>query len=226
MNAVVTTLLQGAEVSVINELAPSVVGLFPQGNLLGGIEVQLTVEEIYSDSVEVTQHPVESGADISDHAFKRPMELVLRSGWSNSSDLSLLNLPSQATFTGGSMVNADYISGVYSALLALQESRQPLVVVSGLRRYDAMVITDLEVRRDTTTANALMLVAYCKQIIYASAQATVMTPQANQANPASTAQTQSVGVLAPTVGKPAPGGSLPPSQWGANVPTLQLPTLK
>lgn len=51
---------------------------------IGKIIAQVTVEEKHHDELEVTQHPVEQGANIADHAFKRPNELTLRVAWSNS----------------------------------------------------------------------------------------------------------------------------------------------
>ena len=41
-------------------------------NALGGITIQATLEEVLTDTLEVTNHPVELGAMISDHAFVKP----------------------------------------------------------------------------------------------------------------------------------------------------------
>jgi hypothetical protein len=35
-----------------------------------------TIEEVHNDELEITDHPVEKGTTISDHAFKRPSELI------------------------------------------------------------------------------------------------------------------------------------------------------
>jgi len=43
-----------------------------------------TIEERHHDELEVTDHPVEQGAMINDHAYKRPAEVTLHLGWSNS----------------------------------------------------------------------------------------------------------------------------------------------
>ena len=48
------------------------------------IKAQATFEERHIDELEVTDHPVQQGAMISDHAFKRPAEVTLHLGWSNS----------------------------------------------------------------------------------------------------------------------------------------------
>lgn len=195
-----------------------------QSNQIGGIQVDTTLEETYEDSLEITEHPVEAGAAITDHSFKRPMELVLICGWSDSSASgalgllsgvlatqspaaagilgiasaasSLLSNPGAGTsgsFFGGAMAASDYVAGIYSNLLQLQESRQPISVSSGLRVYDNMLIQSLRVRRDQRTQYVLNVQAVLRQIIIVSTQTATLAPQASQANPASTADTVNTG---------------------------------
>lgn len=194
-----------------------------QSNQIGGIQVDTTLEESYEDSLEITEHPVEAGTSITDHSFKRPMELVLTCGWSDSSASGALGLisglvatqsplaagllgiaggvssllnpgaGSSGSFSGGAMAASDYVAGIYSNLLQLQESRQALSVSSGLRAYDSMLIQSLRVRRDQRTQYTLNVQAVLRQIIVVSTQTTTLAPQANQANPASTADTVNTG---------------------------------
>jgi hypothetical protein len=182
----------------------------PQSNQIGGIQVDTTLEEVYEDSLEITEHPVEAGAAITDHSFKRPMEVVLMCGWSDSSssgasDFSDVSFNSFSTgsvnpgagntgsFSGGSMLASDYVAGIYSQLLQLQESRQPIAIVTGLRLYDNMLIQSLRVRRDQRTQYALNVQAVLRQVIIVSTQTATLAPQANHANPASTADTVNTG---------------------------------
>lgn len=44
----------------------------------------IVIEENHVDTLDITDHPVEQGASITDHAFKLPATVVLRLGWSNS----------------------------------------------------------------------------------------------------------------------------------------------
>lgn len=61
----------------------STAGLRPL-RMIGSIVANITLEEKHIDELEITDHPVEQGATITDHAFKRPVELTLRVAWSNS----------------------------------------------------------------------------------------------------------------------------------------------
>lgn len=187
--------------------------LTPKG-VIGGIEVQAIIEEVHNDSLMITEHPVQGGlyATITDHAIKRPAELILRCGWSNSSMSSLLG-SADAFFTGGGLSASDYVSGIYSQLLALQESRVPFSITTSKRQYEDMLIQGLSTTVDNTTSNILMVSATCKQIILVETQATTLPPTANQSDPASTAETDNVGVVQPKSTTPSPGGAVAPDNW-------------
>jgi hypothetical protein len=189
----------------------------PKGRL-GTIEIDVTIEETYTDELQITEHPVQAGASITDHSFKKPSGVVIRCGWSNSSDAAEAG-STQRSFRGG-LTKSDYVSGVYSQLLALQQSREPFLIITALRKYNNMLITALNVTRDKMTANILMVTATCREILIADTQSTALPPQENHANPQKTAPVVNCGVKQLLVANPAPGGSLPPSQW--SVPSSGL----
>ena len=221
------------------------INLFVQPtNKIGNITVDTTIEESYEDTLEITEHPVEAGAQITDHSFKRPMEIVFQCGWSDSSSSGLLGLTSgllatvspiassvlsgaaavsnllnpsagsSGSFSGGSMAASDYVAGIYSQLLQLQESRQPFTVTSGLRVYNSMLLQSLRVRRDQRTQYVLNVQATMRQIILVSTQTATLAPQANQANPASTAGTTNAGQQQLQSATPSTQGSFPPGVPG------------
>lgn len=194
---------------------------FPSQNFIGDIAVDTTIEELYDDTIEITEHPVQVGAQISDHAFKRPMEVVMRCGWSDSSIQASLGgaVADNSSFAGGAMWASDYVAGIYSQLLGLQQTLQPFELTTGLRRYDAMVLSSLIVRRDQRTKFVLMVEAVMRQVILVSTQNTTLPPQANQAFPANTAEVVNAGAQSTQTGAtPSPGGSLPPSNWNGSNP--------
>jgi hypothetical protein len=215
MSAVLTSLAGGAFSLVDNSLT-----LIPQGSI-GGISIQATIEEEASDTLTVTDHPVEAGAQISDHAFVKPAELVMRCGWSNANGASAI----ASLFSGGGAPSnggpsvpglsvSDYVSGIYSQLLALQQTLLPFTVQTSIRRYTNMMFQALHLTRDQKTSQALMVVASLRQVIIVQTQSTTLAPIANQALPQSTGETTNVGPqqLQSNV-SPAPGGSVPPVSW-------------
>ncbi|MBN3822355.1 hypothetical protein G3O00_01825 [Burkholderia sp. Ac-20384] len=176
---------------------------------IGSIRVQVAIEEVYNDELTITEHPVEKGAEITDHAFKRQPDVVMRCGWSNSDYEALLGA-AEATFDGGSLPSAQYVNAIYSQLLALQQARTPFDVTTSRRLYQNMLLQGLRLTTDPKTSSALVLMATLKQIRIVSTQATKLPPREDQADPASTAETGNGGVKAAVPATPAPGGSVPP----------------
>lgn len=179
---------------------------------IGTIKAHATLEEQHTDELQITEHPVELGANITDHAFKRPAEVVIRCGWSNSS----LEALSQGlkdlwkTLKGGNAFGSDYVSGIYKQLFALQESRKPFDVYTGKRKYKNMLLRGLHVTTDPKTEYALMVTAVCRQIIIAQARVTKLPPRDYQADPQSTSETADMGSKQVAIATPAPGGSWHP----------------
>lgn len=133
---------------------------------LNGIIPDVTIEELHRDELIITEFPVETGAAITDHAYKRPAALQMRVGFSNSS--------------AGA---AGYVQQVYQRLLALQSSRRPFAVYTGKRRYRNMLISGLDVATEKSSENALMVVVGLREIILTTTQSRSATG-ANDAKPA------------------------------------------
>ena len=193
----------------------------PALSIIDDIKVDTTIDEQYEDALEITDHPVQVGAQISDHSFKRPMELRLRCGWSDANSSAAIGAISNfltgsnsststsGEFTGGSMAASDYVAGVYSQLLQLQETRDTFSVTTGLRVYDDVLLTSIRVRRDVTTSSALMVEATMRQVILVDTQTATVPPQADQATPQATADTVNAGPQQPQAitTTPASGGN-------------------
>lgn len=140
---------------------------------IGDVIPDVAVEEVHSDDLIITDHPVEQGAAISDHAFKKPAEVALRYGWSNSS--AIIN-----TLLGGRSMS---VEEVYKKLLQLQESREPFDLITGKRAYNNMLISSLKVETSLTTNDVLYVTAICRQIIIVPTFLTTAPPTEDQANP-------------------------------------------
>ncbi|MEZ2410560.1 phage baseplate protein [Bosea sp. RCC_152_1] len=143
------------------------------------------VREAGRDTLITTDHPVESGAAISDHAFKMPAEIEMIVGWSDS--------------TGG---YTGYSDEAYQMLLAIQARRQPIEVSTGRRNYQNMLPVGIQETRDESTANVLMCSLRLREIIIVNTQTTT-APKSAQANPAKTGSTTDVGQQSLKTG---PGG--------------------
>ncbi|WAL85279.1 hypothetical protein OYT13_13815 [Pandoraea sp. XJJ-1] len=177
---------------------------------LGTIRIGVTIEEVYTDELQITEHPVEQGAQITDHAFKRQPDVVLKCGWSNADYAALLGSSVVQFDNFGSTTQSGYIDAVYSKLLELQASRIPFDAVTSRRKYSNALLQGLRVVHDAKTSGALMLTATLRQIRIVQTKATKLPPRDSQADPSRTAETQNTGSKQAVPATPAPGGSVTP----------------
>jgi len=153
---------------------------------LGSFHLYVTLQEQHHDELVITDHPVEQGASISDHAYKKPAEVTLTIGWTNSSLSSVLSLQF-----------GNYASYAYKQLLALQASRVPFDISTGKRKYHNMLFQALSTTTDEKTENSLIVTAHCREIIIVQTTTTTLQPAANQSNPAKTAASSNTGTKTP-----------------------------
>lgn len=154
---------------------------------LGDVIPQVSLEEVHRDEVAITDHPVEQGASIADHAFKMPAELVIRYGWSQSRDI--LDI-----IQDGGLVSVD---DVYRRLLEMQERRQPFDVITKRRAYKNMLIRSIQVTTDQLTNNILVVQAQLRQVIIVQVTTVKVPPKVAQAYPVDTAPPVDAGVKQP-----------------------------
>jgi hypothetical protein len=117
------------------------------------IQADAVVEESHHDELMMTDHPVEQGATITDHAYKMPAELTLTYGWSGS-HVSAIG-------------NSDYLRDLYRRLFQLQIDRTLFSVDTGKRTYQDMLMKSLSLTNDERTENVIVVKMVCRQILLA-----------------------------------------------------------
>lgn len=232
--------LQGTVLSSGLNALGSILNVIPQGSI-ADIEIQATFEESYTDTLQVTSHPVQTGANITDHSYVMMPEYVIRCGWSNSgqgvqsaisSTISSVtnavqsaqagfglvtgaqNSSASASFAGGAILTGDYVGSIYAKLLNLQQQGQVFDVMTSIRLYQNMLMTSLRLTRDQTTSQALMVTATCRQVLIVSTASASLPPISAQYDPMTTAENVSTGTQSVIPGSPAPtGGAVPSASW-------------
>ena len=133
----------------------------------------VTIEEVMTDELEISQHPIEQGTPITDNAFKKPQTLTIRAGWTDASNPA--NDPNNPIIlsNGGS---TPYLKGIYQNLLTLQRSLQPFSITTGKRIYNNMLMNSLKVETDKTTENVLMISASFQEVLLATTSQVSTTP--------------------------------------------------
>lgn len=168
------SLFSGVATNALSQ-ASSLVVVRPRRKI-GTFVADVVLQEEHIDDLEVTQHPVQQGASISDHAFKRPAKCVIRCAWSDSPPVSGLVGGVVAGTVGAAQNARAAVSGtsvntpgaVYEKLLALQAAREPFDVWTGKRRYANMLLQSISVRTDPATENILDVTATLQEVIIVS----------------------------------------------------------
>lgn len=157
--------------------------VFSNPRSIGQIVIDCTLQETATDELEITQHPVQNSANITDHAIVKPCMITFRALWSNSS-------------TNG---NGDpgYALDIYNQLLQLQQSRQPVQVATGKRNVMNALIKTLAWANDHLSDQALIMDITIQEIILVQTAQTTLAPLANQSNPAGTGGVSNTGTIQP-----------------------------
>ena len=100
----------------------------------------------HTSNVTLTEHAVQVGAVVSDHAIIEPQEISLEIGMTD------------AVGGDGSSVRA------YQQFQSLMKNREPCTVVTRIASYQNMVLTSMSVPDDYTTMNALRATLTFKEV--------------------------------------------------------------
>lgn len=122
---------------------------------IGGFELDASVNETHSFESEVTDHPVEKGADVTDHVRARPIMLMIEGVVSDSPIGDIRDRRSVTTSPSNDAL---------AHLLDIRDKREPIVVETALKVYENMVLQSLEIPRSASTGEALRFRATFKQV--------------------------------------------------------------
>lgn len=150
---------------------PTPITFLPQ-RAIGPFTATVTIEEAATDELEITQHPVQQGAAITDHAFLKPASLAIKVAF-NDADAPLAE--------------------TYANLLALQASRTPFTVVTGKRQYTNMLLKSLGQTTDRTTETILSISAQLQEVLLVPVTITTVPPRSKQRQPGKTGSTENAG---------------------------------
>lgn len=109
----------------------------------------------HNTNLTITEHPVQTGANISDHAYMEPKELTFDIGMSDVM---------KSIIDGQFMDNASRGVSAYTVLRKLQEQRLPIQAVTRLGVYQNMMVSTITTTDNNSTANGLRATVTLKEI--------------------------------------------------------------
>lgn len=165
-----------------------------QSRRIGVMVPDVVISEKHSDSLEITEHPVEIGAAVNDHAYKRASDVTMECGFAGGG--SLLDVFDTSAYGVSTPFNSMSPKDVYKTLLETQERRELIDVVTGKRTYSNMLIRAIEVTTDRTSENVLMCTITLREVILSSTTPVTVADKKNMQMGVNTSAVQNSGVKA------------------------------
>lgn len=136
------------------------------------IVVDASAREVHNVSGQVSDHPVEKGVDIVDHYRVLPRGLEIEGIVTNTPIVS--GLPGETlvnSLVGLVQGDTDPASNAWNELNRFFDEAVVVVIVTSLKTYENMVLTDLTVTRNTKQAQGIFFVASAREISFVSTEA-------------------------------------------------------
>lgn len=156
---------------------------------IGGYFFDAIMRTEHTSNLKITSHPVQTGANIVDHAYLEPATVVMEVAMSDAMS---------------SLVTGQYAStpsksvAAYEALLKLQEARLPLQVVTRLHTYQNMLIEELSAPDDVKTCYGLRCSVTLKEIFVVEVSKTTVSARPQTSGNSNRGQ-QSAAAPPPTI---------------------------
>jgi hypothetical protein len=141
-------------------------------NKIGDLVLDASDSEIIEHSTTITNHPVSSGANISDHIYNNPI-IIKIDGMITNESLYLSDINTLPGFFQGNVLTNiyKYITGpsqkqilAFNFLETLKENKTLVTIVTRMKSYENMAIESLNFSRDKFTGDRLMFSIILKQI--------------------------------------------------------------
>lgn len=136
---------------------------------VGVVQFDASISEVHSDSSEVTDHPVEEGSDITDHIRKLPSAIEINGRITNTPIVLLASVFAKSPIVDNLVpsVGTRVFDG-YQELLNIQAQGIIVDVITSLRDYENMAITNVQVNRDKDTGNVLDATISLREVVIAN----------------------------------------------------------
>ncbi len=186
----------------------------------------------HEQTLTKTNHPVQTGASISTHAYIEPARVVFYVLMSDVTPQYVASNQTSAPYVRQWDGDASKSVSAYKQMVALQAARVPLTVTTRLTTYTNMLIMKLEPREDEKTTTSVRFRVEFGQVFLATTQATPLSDRPNDTQttglgsvsasptPAAVDTQFKVHAFAPNVGGTG-ATPLPPDLNNGTIPAIQ-----
>lgn len=131
---------------------------------IGEVAVAASISESHNLEAEITEHPIESGSDITDHYRPSPKTIQI--------EALVTNTPINTGFPGQTAVNSltsllngdDPVLNAWGLIKSYFEDGVIINIETSLELYSSMVLTSFSVTRDAANGQNLMFSCSARKI--------------------------------------------------------------
>lgn len=128
--------------------------------IIGGFLIDVAPTEGHNYDSASTDHPIEDGADITDHIRVLPDRITIEGIVSNTPIGEVKSIRDNESPFAGEILPA---SDALAYLKQLRENREPVEVETSLGKHENMVLINLSVPRNTSTGDSFRFRAEFKE---------------------------------------------------------------
>ena len=151
---------------------------------IGGYFFDAIFRTEHTSQLAITSHPVQGGANISDHCYLQPARVVMDVGASDCNASVVL---------GQFLTASSKSKSAFDALFDTQKQRMPIDLHTRLKDYKNMLIENIVVNDDLKTSSAVRATVTLRQVITVDVAPVTVSARAHATN------TTSGGVPQPVV---------------------------
>lgn len=147
--------------------------------MYGGIVLDCTISETHSYKADVTENPIEDGEPVADHVNLKQVKLTIEGLVSDSPiGFALIGSAQNAVRSFQSLFGTQSrAKDAFDALIKLWKNRIPFTVITNLKRYENMVISDANFPFTNETGGALDLKLELTQVSIVKSKIVGASPQ-------------------------------------------------
>ena len=145
----------------------------PSLAIIDTVTLDASLSEMHHGENEITEHPVETGADITDHINPKSDTVTIEGLVSNTPITATQN--TRAVSSQGQQLQTTtqqeqpagkvgYAESAYRALLDIKDSGKIITIVTKLRTYTSMAMVSLDVPRNAQVGDVVRFTAVFKAI--------------------------------------------------------------
>ncbi len=144
---------------------------------VGVINFDASLREGHGRTAEVTEHPVEAGANISDHIRKLPDTLDIEAVISDHPLFFLASLNADSPISTDVGPVSSRVDAAREELERIMDDGETVDVATTLKTYENMALQSVTFERTMATGNSLAAVMSFKEIVIAQTETIESTPE-------------------------------------------------